>query len=81
MPISEPPTYKTMLEKLKTELGDMKRKQFRRALEYKAGYNRGYRDRRPMPTHERASKTDDFVRGFCRGRLDFQDGEPPEFSR
>ena len=79
MPISAAPAYKTQLEILKTELTDMKKKQYRRQLEYRAGYVRGYRDRTPMPPHARATKTDDFVRGFCQGRLDYQTGEPPEY--
>ena len=53
----------------------MKRKQYRRREEFRAGYRQGYRLSR-ISAKKLQTMSEDFKRGYYEGRRDAESGEP-----
>lgn len=56
----------------------MNKKQYRRLMEYREGYKRGYHVRKTLLPGDRVRKSPEYMRGFYAGRKDYRAGEAPE---
>ena len=59
----------------------MTKKQYRRQMDYKNGYIRGYYDKKHLPPKERLAKSEEYKRGYTDALRDLKDGEMALFPR